>query len=66
MKILDALKLLGIIEDLKAGVEELSEMPLGEETKVYLPEAKRLNALLIKGRVGKRYRVVGVIVERER
>lgn len=66
MKLLDALKLLGLIEDIKAQVEDLAEMPLGDETQVYLPVAKGLNALLIRGRGGKRYRIVGVIAQRER
>ncbi len=65
-KIGDALTLIATIEALKAELAGVNDKEVGETTIIEVPEAKRLNALLLKGKAGSRFRITGVVLEREK
>jgi hypothetical protein len=66
MKWFDFLRFYGAFEDLKAQIVALRDVEKGKSENVYLPDPEKYAALLVRAPGGERYRIVGVVVTRER
>lgn len=62
---MDFWALLAIIGELRAAIAGAQAMTVGQEEKVYVPDAEELNALVVKGPNGTRTRVIGFVIRRE-
>jgi hypothetical protein len=65
----DILGLIALAESVVAAEQNIiaqgKALAVGKEMKVYIPNATAVNALLVKGEAGARYRIEGFVIKRE-
>lgn len=66
MNLWDAYRLIAVVDEVKSQLAEAADSTIGTEGQLPIPDAKRLNALLVKGRGGRRVRITGIVYEREK